>query len=73
MELWCAYKSDQSKSDPTSMSYSGASHIQVGSYEASRRDVSVTATEEMASTDTHEVEVLNIGDVSLEYIIIKQS
>ena len=55
MEVWCAaYKPDQS--DP---SYSRASHIQVGAYQASRKDVSVIATDAMASADTqaHEVEI----------------
>lgn len=48
MEVWCAYKADAS-------SYSGASHVQVGSFQASNKDVS--ATDGMASAESLEVEV----------------
>jgi hypothetical protein len=37
--------------------YSGASHAQVGSYQASSRDVSIRASDTVASAETLEVAV----------------
>lgn len=53
MEVWCA----TDKPDQPNPPYSGASNIQVGPYQASSKDLSVIATDSMASANTHEMEV----------------
>lgn len=51
MELWSAYNCRES------LSYSGATHVQVGPYQASKKDVSVKATDHSASADSQGQEV----------------
>jgi hypothetical protein len=52
MEVWSvSYQPGQSSP------CSEASHIQVGPYQASKKDVSITASSSLAAADTHEVAV----------------
>ena len=54
MEMWSAYKC-QDLHD--SVSFSGATHFQAGSIQASKKDVSVKASDQSASAETQEQEV----------------
>ena len=51
MELWSAYNCQEL------ISCSSAAHIQVGHYQATKKDVSVRASDQSASVESNEREV----------------
>ena len=61
MEVWSAYNCRDSAS------YSSATHVQIGPFQASKRDVSVKASDQSASAESQEQEVCD-GHVLMELL-----